>query len=619
MKLRKWKSKLAGDSASGEAGEGQAMNRRMQWTAGLVLMVLSATASAQNAYLGYKMVNTRDYPFRYYIDGRASAPAGIALSEVEKATNAAFQMWEDASCSYADFQYMGRSNTNPLIDPNDVGKTKDAFNVSTVWVTSKADKYYGLVLESGLSSSGTLALTYAGYLYQCDIFLNAVDFKWTTLANTDPSQGFLDLQTVLAHEVGHCLGIADQIDPITGVMNPNFPVGGSRRALTPEDTNLICAYYPENGAVGSPCSASDPCTNGLTCIPFKNESGTTLYQYCSKSCTGLTNGECLSPYLCRDSTAIQGATKACLAVPGEFITQVGKACGDDPECGGPRSVCQTPFNLPSGNAAWVGGYCQEDCNANAAASACPAGALCTALGDQHRCLKRCNLGSNDCRPGYTCSPLPEGNACVPSCYQDVDCNNPNESTYTCRLCDRVCVENKATGNSVGEPCITSENCGSGLLCLFLNGNPQGVCAQSCSLAQCGCPVGSSCKAVGTDNVCMKDCAAGTCAAPLQCNPVGSSLSCTPACQKKADCSPGFDCFFGHCEDPLNRPDAGCTLCTSDGGTPPPPPPTDGGTGGGSGGGPGGCGCGQAPASALVLFGALALVLFSRRRTSWPRR
>jgi hypothetical protein len=272
----------------------------------------------------------------------------------------------------------------------------------------------------------------------------------------------------------------------------------------------------------------------------------------------------------------------------------------------------------------VDGYCQENCTAGGATSTCPAGSVCVELGAQDRCLKPCRPGAGDCRDGYTCSPLAEGNVCVPNCYSDQDCNSGNSTAFACRVCDRVCVENKQTGLSVGDPCTTSEQCGAGEICFFIRNNPQGVCTQTCSMAQCGCPVGSTCKNVGSDRVCMKDCAAGTCSSPLQCNPVpsansGLTYSCTPACRTQADCPTGFECDrTGACFDPLATPDAGCTLCNDGGTPPPPPPPTDGGTGGGTGG-PSGCGCGQAPASALVFFGVLALALFSGRRRSWQRR
>jgi hypothetical protein len=595
------------------------MNRRLQWTVGLVLLVWGTAASAQVVfnYLGYKMLNTRDYPFRYYMDSRSNTPAGIALSEVEKATRAAFQTWEDVPTAYPAFLYAGTSTSAGI--PGNVGDSMDAFNVSPVWITTDTDPYYRLALESGQAPSGSIPLTYAGYLIQCDIYLNAVpakNFRWTTVPDTDPQFKFRDVQTVLTHEVGHCLGFADVYTPTSSVMNPNFPLGGNRRTLDPQDVQQISEYYPDKGAVGSPCSASVACTNNLKCIPYKNSSGVTLYQYCSKSCPNLSPGECPDPFVCRASTAT-GGTNACLAVPGEAVTQVGKECTKDADCGSPRSVCQLPTTLPSGGTAWFGGYCQENCVAGASTSVCPAGSTCVELGAQDRCLKPCRPGTGDCRDGYTCSPLAEGNICVPNCYSNDDCNGGSASSaFSCRVCDRVCIDTKPSGLSVGDPCTSNDQCGTNQYCLSIERQAQGICTQSCNSATCSCPTGSSCKSVGPDHVCMKDCAAGTCATPLVCNPVGDTYSCTAACRFQKDCPTGYECFNGACYDPDARPDGGCALC-SDGGPPPPPPPppTDGGTGGGTT--PTACGCGEAPASGMVLFGVLALVLAGRRR-SWQR-
>lgn len=593
------------------------MNRKLQRMAVLAMMAWSATASAQQyEYLGFKMLNNRDYQFPYYLDSRASNPAGIALSQVEAATTAAFQTWENVACAYPDFQYLGYSSTAAIPD---VRSTTDAFNVSTIWVTSSADPYYNTALAGGNSPSGSVPLTYAGYLYQCDIFINAVAFRWTTLAGTNPRDNFRDLQTALTHEVGHCMGLGDAYAPNSAVMYPEFPAGQTKRVLDAQDVTQLCSYLPEDGAVGSPCSDSDPCTNGLACIPYN--SGNVSYKYCSKGCTGNDPAECPSPFVCQTSSAVAGSTKACLAVPNQAVTQVGKECGTNAQCGSAVAICKTPEQLPSGGTAWVDGYCQQGCNAGSSASTCPAGSVCvnTSAGTDDSCLKRCRPGTGDCRAGYTCSPLAEGDACVPNCYNDLDCNGGTTATnFICRTCDHVCIENKQTGRSVGDGCQRSEECGPGQICLFINNHPEGVCSQPCSTAACGCPGGSTCKQVGPDLMCMRDCAAGTCASPAQCNPVGSSYSCTARCRTRNDCPTGFECYPEGCIDPTKVPDAGCTLCGTDAGTnPPPPPPTDGGPGGGDGG-PGGCGCGQAPTSAMLLS-ALALLLVAGGRRSWHRR
>lgn len=585
--------------------------KRLQYGVVLALLAISVAASADEyPYLDYKMLHTRDDPFRYYVDSRDPRPAGIDLAQVEGATQAAFQTWENVAEAYADFQYMGKTSNQPAINPNKVGDPLDPFNVSTVWVTSSTDPYYGLALGSGQLSTGAIPLTYAGYLYNCDIFINAVRFRWTTVGNTLPGDGYTDLQSALTHEIGHCLGLGDVYSPTNAVMHPVLPVGGSRRQLDTHDQQHLSGKYPENGAVGSPCSASDPCTGGLSCIPRIASDGGVQYRYCSKPCPNVSPGECPDPFVCRPSPIPDGGT-VCAAVPNEAITQVGKPCANHPDCGSARGICQPPTALPSTGVAWQDGYCQEDCTLGG--NTCPAGAVCVDFPSADRCLKTCRPGGGDCRPGYTCAPRPEGNVCIPNCYTDSDCPN----NFLCRVCDRVCVENTGPGKSVGDPCSVTTECGVGQVCLFVNNQPQGICAQPCTNATCSCPAGSSCQAVGSQRMCMRDCSAGTCPQGTACNPLGTSYSCTPPCVKNSDCPTGLFCGGGHCSDPLATPDAGCTLCSDGGAPPPPPPPVDGGQSGDDQ--PQGCGCSGGPGSALLFFGVIALLLLAGGRRSWSRR
>jgi hypothetical protein len=589
---------------------------RLQIKVVLAVLAISATALASSyPTLGYKMLHTRDDPFRYYVDARAPRPAGIELTAVVQATQNAFQAWENVACAYPDFQYAGLTTNNTAINPNKVGDPFDAFNVSTVWVTSTTDEYYNLALGYGQAPTGSIPLTYAGYLYQCDIFMNAVRFRWTTVPNTTPQEGFTDLQSALMHEIGHCMGLGDVFSPLNAVMYPDVPVGGNRRVLDVHDQEHICGAYPENGAVGSPCSASDPCDGGLSCIPRSSSDGG-VYRYCTKRCPNVSPGECPDPFVCRTSPIRDGGM-VCVAAPGENITQVGKPCGASSECGSPVGICQPPAALPSRNVAWEGGYCQQDCTPGSPGT-CPGGSVCVNDVTTKRCLKTCRVGSGDCRQGYTCAPRPEGNVCVPNCYTDQDCNANSSNAFICRVCDRVCIANTGPGLSVGSPCTQTTECGGGQVCLFINNHPQGVCAQPCSNATCSCPTGSSCRAVGAERMCMRDCSSGTCPQGLECNPLGNNYACVPPCRTNQECPTGFLCGGGRCTDPFAPVDAGCTLC-GDGGQPPPPPPppVDGGTPGDDQ--PEGCGCSSSPASVLFYFGVIALLLLAGRRSSWRRR
>lgn len=587
--------------------------KRLQSTVVLALLVLG-TASAANEYplLGHKMLNTRADPFRWYLDSRDPRPANIDLAAVETATRAAFDAWESVPGAYVDFEYMGRTGANPQIGTR-VADPYDAFNVSTIWVNSNTDPFYALALGSGAQPTGSVPLTYAGYLYQCDIFINnatPASFRWTTVATTDPTLLFLDLQSALTHEIGHCMGLSDVYYPDIAVMYSTLPKGRAKRTLDVHDQEHVSFAYPENGAVGSPCDPSDPCTNGLQCIPRLRSDGGVQYRYCSRPCPNISPGECPDPFVCRPNP-LDGGTM-CLAVPNEAVTQVGKPCDGGPDCGGAGSLCQKPIPLSMGKEGWEGGYCMQSCTSGGSAS-CPAGAECVPVGGgESRCLKTCRVGSGDCRPGYTCSPLAQGNVCVPNCYSDTDCG----AGFTCRICDRICIQNTGTSRTVGDPCSATQPCGVGQVCLKINDQTPSVCAQACSNATCSCPNGSSCLTVGSERMCMRNCSPGSCPQGLECNPVGEGYACIPACQKFTDCPTGWACNGGLCTNPLAPADGGCTLC-NDGGAPPPPPPppVDGGPPGDDT--PEGCGCAGGPGSALLFLAVIALLLMGGRH-SWSR-
>jgi hypothetical protein len=586
----------------------------------LGLLVLSTTAVAQTEYndLGHRVLNSGQDRFRYYLDARSSRPAGIELSEVETATKAAFQAWEDVACAWPAFQFESRATTgSPMPDVTD---PTDRYTVVPVWVTERQDPRYRDTLNGGDLAAAARPLTFGGYLYQCDIFLNAVDFRWSTLATT-PS-GTMDLRSVLLREVGHCLGLGStyETDNSNAVMFAVLNPGQSRRQLAAYDREALCRFYPETGAVGSPCAGAGTCTAGLTCTTVPSTTTGNTLQVCAKGCTGTTSGECPAPYVCRDSNAVSGFTKACLPALPDSLTPVGRACGGSAgSCGSANGRCIPPTPLPSGSGSgferWDDGYCTESCSGK---GTCPGGAECAQVEGQGQvCLQRCGATPGDCRPGYTCARRPEGDLCVPACYGDVDC----DSASVCRLCDRVCVARQVSGRQVGDACTEDTQCGTNQYCLRLNGNTQGVCAQPCALQACSCPGGTTCRVVSAEGerACVRDCSQGSCASPTTCNAVEDGAACLAACRSSQDCPPNTLCGGdGACYDPSARPDAGtCALC-NDAGIPP-PPPVDAGPGEGSVGGPGGCGCQGAPASAAFLGGLGVLLLMVGRRRSWHKQ
>ncbi|RKH73644.1 adhesin [Corallococcus aberystwythensis] len=571
------------------------------------MLTLAATAQAQEGYqfLDHWVLNNSQDPFPYYLDATNNSPGDNELSKVEDAVKKAFQAWQDVDCAWPAFTYQGRSTIKPIPNVND---RLDGFSVAAIFVTNRDSVEFREVLNGGDSVSAAVPLSHGGLVFQCDIFLDAATHKFTTLSPTPA--GFIDIQSAVMHEVGHCLGLGSTYVYPDSVMFFSLNPGEQRRTLSSYDRGAFCQRYPQTGAVGSPCDTT-ACGAGLTCVTAQSTTSGASQKICSKACPSGTPGFCPDPYQCRASTVISGSQYACLPEAIGTGTKVGNPCEDATTCGAAESRCLTAADKTTAFPAWTAGYCTESCIANAD---CPTGSTCTTVGSVgKRCLKNCRPGKGDCREGYTCNTLPNngGDVCVADCATNNDCG----SSYACRSCDHACVAQMTGTRNVGDPCFQDSECGFNQQCLKLNGNPQGVCAEPCSVATCTCSPGNTCRPAGTgeDRFCFRDCGAGTCGSPLQCVPFAEGTACIAPCRTNQDCPNGLYCGSGgQCYDPYAQPTDGgtCTLC-SDGGTPP-PPPLDGGTDDPSNG-PGGCGCQSAPTSAAFLVGLGVLLLATRRR------
>lgn len=589
---------------------------------GVCAFLLAAVAAAQTYnYLDYRMINNAQDPFPYWVNDVQRG--GLSKSQVEGATQAAFQSWDDVSCASTAFIYKGDVSSNPaIIDGED---PSDTYNVSTTLVSSASDGLYDYALGGGVAISGSVALTYAGTLYQCDIYLNNVP----TVNDADPNASFipnwttgtptaadaLDVQTFVAHEVGHCQGLGHTPNPeATDIMRPDLTFGVQIHTPSAADQGALCYAYPVDGRQGSPCPPAS-CNTGLACVTTQRADGGTFPPICAQGCTpGDVNSTCPLPYGCAPSSQVPGYTGACVPFDGNQ-TQVGKACGDQVDCGSALGVCENAGTFPSGADAWPGGYCVQDCLNNS----CPAESACTSFTDGSKlCLKTCRVGSGDCRDGYVCTQTNAAASpiCVAQCHGNSDC----ATGYQCRTCDGVCLAVQNPNATIGTACTQDAQCGFGETC-FLNGASTGVCTQSCATSCGACPGGTTCHPAGTngDLICLRDCTPGSCGAGEQCADTSTGKGCLPGCTSNAQCPVGDVCNAGECVV-ASVPDAGCGGCTVDAGTP--PLKSDAGTGPGPSS-DGAFGCEAAPGSAswVGLWPLLLALgwLTQRRRRTWRSR
>jgi hypothetical protein len=588
-----------------------------RWARAVACAALCAGSAAHAQWpegyslLGFKMVHTPTEPFEYYVYGGPNWPTNLLPGQAQLAVERTYDRWQEVACAYPAFTSLGLS-TNNLQIPNARGDPYDVFNVTVIWVSNPADPFYNSVLGGGVATAVALPVSYAGQLYQCDIVFNAVDFTWSI--DTPTQSGAADLETVLVHEVGHCLGLGHS-SGTQDVMFPSPLIGSQLRALSQRDVQALCALYPLSGAVGSPCQSTPECGDaGLHCVAEPRPDGGTAPAICSTGCE-LPLTQCPQPFVCKESNLIAPWPGACLPANGEYVTQVGKPCGRNADCGSALGQCIPSSNRPSGFPAWQNGYCTQSCDATDLP--CPAESSCILAGSQPVCLKVCRLGAGDCRPGYSCAPSSDGQAvCVPSCHNDAECGG---AEYTCRTCDGICLPIQNPTGRIGDNCTHDGQCGTGQQCLrFWEEATQGICAQACASACTACPAGSRCHPLlYGDLYCLRDCVDGTCAIGQQCGYLLTGRACIPPCSEDAECPVGTVCRQGACVNPLG--DGGtCALCP---GPAPVEPDAGGGDAGAGGGGGGGlvCGCSSGGSGLLLALLGAAWLARSRRRRAPLRR
>ncbi len=576
----------------------------------LSLVVLAALrAEAQEPkYLPFRMISTAQSPFPYYLDNRNPAPAGFSVTTSRPAVEAAWNEWNGVLCSMPKAASQGfTSGTVP--NPPD---RYDAFSVTPVWITDSSDPDARALLDQGFTLAISIPQSYGGVLQTCDIFLNGLIYTYSTTATTGATD--VDVQTVMTHEAGHCLGL-DHFG--FGVMQGNIVKGEQKRQLLQLDVRGLCERNPLVGAPGSACLGDGGCNDAtLRCV---NRTGTIgPSRFCANACVPNTV-PCALPLECQPSNAFAPTSTNACQYPMAGVTQVGKACTQATQCGSAVADCQLPLrNSTTMTVSWQGGYCTQGCEVGQ--PACPPGTQCANTAQNTRiCVASCRVGLADCRPEYACEPISatSGNAgvCIPKCVVDADCLGPNT---TCRLCDGRCIARQNPSGKIGDVCSADTQCGAGQVCRPADPNfTTKQCTQSCARGCGTCPVDSACVPDARGELfCLKTCSGrGGCGVPtLRCNDFPGVKACIPSCRDTLDCPVGQQCVAGECEIPVDPEDAGCTTFCNvpDAGRPFMPRPDAGPVGGG---GYAGCGCSTKGAFEPMLAFAV-LVLAARRRRSW---
>lgn len=574
-----------------------------------LLTVVAGAASAQD-YLTYKMLSNAQNPFPVYVDSRSQTPAGLQYTLMQNAVERAWGTWNAVQCAYPKVRSLGPTGAT-VVNPS---QSYDDYSVTPVWMLVNDADAAQIFGNTSLVAAITLPRAYAGVLQTCDTYFNGPNFSWS-LDPVTPANS-MDVETVALHEGGHCLGLGHYGLFAEVVMEQVVEKGVSVRALSSLDTQMLCNRYPLAGESASPCFADGGCGQvDLKCLTQPVTNGLTV-NLCTRGCALGVNANCDLPLNCQASSAFSGFTGACL-LPGSIVTQVGRDCLSNPDCGNSFGYCQMQQPASGGNFFWLDGYCTQACEPGQ--PVCPAGSTCAQLDIGQRCLQSCRVGLADCRVNYACAAIDAigtTGVCIPRCYSDQDCANP--SVFTCRACDGLCVARQNISGQIGDACFTDDTCGAGQTCRLTAAlSAQKQCTQQCSRG-CGvCPTGSTCTPGSRGELfCLRDCTGpGTCPVGMRCADTQVGRSCQPSCSTDPECPVGQYCYQGECYTPMEG-DGGCSTlqCRPDAGRPIVVSPKDAGTGPG---GTGGCGCASVdPSFAFALLGLLTL---ASRRRSWRQQ
>ncbi len=552
------------------------MNRRAARWALALASVASLQALAFN-YLPFKTTASAQAPLETRLQGPHTPPLNaITAGAAEAVAQRVWTTWNAVGCASVKGASTGFTE-GVVATP---GSTTDDANVVPVWVSDAADPLYQLSFGPRVVALAVPTVR-AGLLVTCDVFLNARDFEFAISGLPTSSQ--IDLETVLLHEVGHCLGLDHNASAPDSVMAAAVEAGRVRRGLATDDLAALCARYP-NGALGAPCEAdAGGCSPGLSCVTQLSALGVQT-PFCSAGCDGGANA-CPFPLSCRVSNLLGPSVPQACVLPGTDDVPVGAACAQASACGS-AGLCRTPTTLPSGTVQYENGSCTTPCDGG-----CPGASVCHLIGAAEECAPACRPGAADCRSGYACAERETLGACAPRCQGDADCGGG-----VCRTCDGVCQPVNATGAPLGHSCRLTRECGTGLTCLAVEGTGLRQCSRSCEGACEACPAGATCVRAGPTGLalCLRACLDAGCGNAEMCGAIAGSRVCVPACASDLDCAVGERCTNGACGF-----DAGCPACGGpDAGTSPPKPP--------------GCGCGGSWDLPWVGF-ALLIPAFRRRR------
>lgn len=302
-----------------------------------------------------------------------SLPAGLDVVRVRSAVRAAARTWSEPSCADVELVDVALSS-GPAVAGD--GVSTIAF-IQDSWEQRGLDPSAAATTDVVFASRGDEVV-----IREADILLNAVDYDW---AVDSPSVFVRDVQAVVAHELGHLLGLAHPCElggmggaPAcdashrTALMHPVY--AGSRTTDADDEAGL-CALYPTSACVtcSLACELDVDCASGRCdlgeCVPVSPSVGDPCLE--SSDCASrLCNSDGYCTVSCTDATACPDGWHC---DRDGRCSQVGEAYGATCRSG---NDCASRLCLVDVD----GGTCTRPCD-----EGCPAGDECALVDDRAVC------------------------------------------------------------------------------------------------------------------------------------------------------------------------------------------------------------------------------------------
>jgi hypothetical protein len=363
---------------------------------------------------------------------------------------------------------------------------------SSEWQNATQSSAAGGTLGVTISDYGCISSTQRGRIRETDTVLNGVTCngcpRWCGNANGTSCGSLTSVQGVLAHEMGHGLGLDHPAEFCQAALMSAFDSG----VVFPQavDVNgLLALYNIPPGGLGSPCSVNGDCNSGR-CITVDGA------RFCSQTCSSsCPNGMNCEP--------VNGESMCIFA--GLGARQIGDACTETSQCAG---ACTTTFDAGCNVCA---DECAKVCRPANNQGCAPTGEFCLAFRDppdRGICVTGELVGK-----GQTCD---DDSFCNPN--QNLACVG-NGTTGTCLA---LCNNQTGIGCSGPEQCYDLAGPGTQGACFPAGSGRTGA---PCSDIE-DCDVGFTC---ASDAVCRARCDMnfGTCGSNEQCVSNGLASFCRP--------------------------------------------------------------------------------------------